>query len=132
MTGIVGTWRLVRGTATAADGTALPPPYGGEKAMGRVTFNADGRMMAVLCDGRATLPAGTEREYNSYCGNYTFDGKKLVTRVDAAKDPGRIGGDEVRDVHFEGRLMVLRPPFRATGARQAEQRELFWEKIADV
>ena len=66
MTGIVGTWRLVRGTATAADGTVLPPPYGDEKGMGRVTFNADGRMMAVLCDGRATLPAGTEREYNFY------------------------------------------------------------------
>ena len=132
MIGIVGTWRLLRGTASAADGTVLPPPYGGEKGMGRVTFNADGRMMAVLCDGRTALPAGTVREYNSYCGNYTFDGKRLVTKVDASSDPARFGSEQVRDVRFEGRLMVLRPPFRAYGSRPAEQRELFWEKIADV
>ncbi len=67
MTSIVGTWRLVRGTATSTDGKALNPPYGGEKGMGRVTFNDDGRMMAVLCDGRPTLPVGETREYASYC-----------------------------------------------------------------
>ena len=129
---IIGTWRLVKASSADAQGKPLPPPYGGEKGMGRVTFNADGRMMAVLCDGRSTLPAGEPREYNSYCGNYTFDGRVLVTRVDAAKDPGRVGGDEVRDVRFEGKFMVLRPPFRGVGHRAPEQRELSWEKIADV
>jgi hypothetical protein len=99
--------------------------------MGRVTFNAAGRMMAVLCDGRPSLPEGAVREYNSYCGNYRFDGKQLVTRVDAASDPSRIGSDQVRDVHFEGVLMVLRPPLRAYGAR-TEQRTLWWEKIAPI
>ncbi len=128
---IVGTWRLVRSASTAADGTSMPAPYGGEKAMGRVTLNADGRMMAVLCDGRTDMPAGEAREYTSYCGNYTFDGKQLVTRVDAASDPVRMGTDQVRDVRFEGGLMVLRPPMRAYGATP-EQRELYWEKIADV
>src|SRR4051794_31892127 len=54
---IIGTWRLVRAAASAADGAPLPPPYGGQ-GMGRVTFNADGRMMAVLCDGRPSLPEG--------------------------------------------------------------------------
>jgi hypothetical protein len=58
-------------------------PYGG-KALGRVTFTADGRMMSVVCDGRKELPAGVSREYSSYCGNYTYDGERLVTRVDAA------------------------------------------------
>jgi hypothetical protein len=33
--------------------------------MGLVTLNADGRMMAVLCDGRADLPEGTRRDYAS-------------------------------------------------------------------
>lgn len=126
---IVGTWRLVRAHATAADGAKLPAPYGGDKAMGRATFNVDGRMMAVLCDGRPTLPEGTAREYGSYCGHYTFDGTRLVTRVDAASDPTRIGSDQVRDVRFEGELMVLRPPLRAYAAGP-EQRELWWEKIA--
>lgn len=131
MISIIGTWRLVRASAVAADGTPMPPPYGGDKMMGRVTFNGDGRMMAVLCDGRTKLPDGERREYSSYCGNYTFDGKRLVTRVDAASDPARMGTDQVRDVSFDGRLMVLRPPLRAY-LRQAEQRELYWEKIADI
>jgi hypothetical protein len=127
---IVGTWRLVRAAATAADGSPLPPPYGGQ-GMGRVTFNSDGRMMAVLCDGRPSLPEGAVREYNSYCGNYRFDGTRLVTRVDAASDPSRIGSDQVRDVSVEGTLMVLRPPLRPYGGR-TEQRVLWWERIATV
>lgn len=132
MANLIGTWMLVKAFSVDAEGKPLPPPYGGEKGMGRVTFNADGRMIAVLCDGRPTLPEGVAREYNSYCGNYTFDGKQLVTRVDAAKNPGWIGRDEVRDVRFEGKLMVLRPPFRPMQDRAPEQRELWWEKIADV
>ena len=99
--------------------------------MGRVVFNADGRMMAVLCDGRPSLLPGTVRDYSSYCGNYSFDGRQLVTRVDAASDPARIGTDQVRDVHFEGERMVLRPPPRAS-AGGPEQRELTWERIAAV
>ncbi len=132
MSEIIGTWRLVKASSVDGDGRPLPPPYGGAKGMGRVTFNADGRMMAVLCDGRPALPQGEWREYNSYCGNYTFNGTILVTHVDAAKDPGRVGKDEVREVRFEGRYMVLRPPFRPSSHRPPEQRELWWEKIADV
>lgn len=132
MSNIVGTWRLVKAFSVDGNGKPLPPPYGGEKGMGRVTFNTEGRMIAVLCDGRPTLPAGEHREYNSYCGNYTFNGKTLTTRVDASKDPERIGGDEVREVRFEGKFMVLRPPFRPAINRAPEQRELWWEKISDV
>ncbi|MGE0417132.1 MAG: lipocalin-like domain-containing protein [Acetobacteraceae bacterium] len=129
--GIVGTWRLVKAMSVGGDGKELPGPYGGDKAMGRVTFNADGRMMAVLCDGRPTLPEGAVREYNSYCGNYTFDGTRLVTRVDASSAATRLGSEQVRDVHYEGALMVLRPPQRPYGER-VEQRTLWWEKISDV
>lgn len=130
MTSVVGTWRLVRAVARDADGKELPTPYGGQ-GMGRVMLGAEGRMMAVVCDGRRDIPDGAQREYSSYCGNYTFDGEQLVTRVDAASDPSRIGSDQVRDVRFEDGLMVLRPPARAYGGAMA-QRELFWEKIADV
>jgi hypothetical protein len=87
--------------------------------------------MAVVCDGRREIPDGGARDYSSYCGNYTFDGKQLITRVDAAVERSRIGGDQVRDVRFEGELMVLRPPVRSNGGA-TEQRELYWEKIADV
>ena len=69
MRSIIGTWKLVQATARDAAGNPLPPPYGG-KALGRVTFAGDGRMMSVVCDGRPELPAGNTREYSSYCGNY--------------------------------------------------------------
>ena len=99
--------------------------------MGRVVLAADGRMMAVTCDGRWEIPGDGKREYSSYCGNYTFDGKQLITRVDASSDPARFGSDQIRDVRFEDGLMVLRPPAR-NYAGGVEQRELYWEKIADV
>ena len=94
--------------------------------MGRVTFSAEGRMAAVVVDGRPALPDGTARDYSSYCGIYTFDGKTLVTRVDAASDPARVGSDQVRQVSYDGDLMVLRPPPRPSG----EHRILTWEKIS--
>jgi hypothetical protein len=128
MPSIVGTWKLVHATARNAAGAVRPSPYGG-KALGRVTFTADGRMMSVVYDGRKELPSGVSREYSSYCGNYTYDGEKLVTRVDAASDPSRIGSDQVRGVRFEGDRMVLIPPTRQIGESE-EHREITWERIA--
>ena len=86
-------------------------------------------MMSVVCDGRPELPAGTPREYSSYCGNYTFDGARLVTRVDAASDPSRIGSDQVRGVRFEDGRMIPSPPPRRRGGSE-EYPELTWERIA--
>ncbi len=131
MSRIVGTWRLVRAAATDASGKPSAPPYGGATGKGLVTFGTDGRMLCVLCDGRPTLPPGEVREYNSYCGNYSFDGKTLITKVDACSDPGRLAVDQVRDVRFEGSLMILRPPLRRNGSA-TQQRELTWERISDV
>ena len=127
MNDVVGVWRLVAASAVDADGKPLPKPYG-PQAMGLLTLNADGRMMAVLCDGRAEVPDGP-REYASYCGNYAFDGATLVTRVDAASQPERMGTDQVRQARFDadGR-MVLRPPLRPYGA-VTQQRELVWERV---
>ncbi len=128
MPSIVGTWKLAGATARDAAGATLPSPYG-PQAMGCVIFAADGRMMSVVCDGRPELPAGGKRDYSSYCGNYTFYGSRLVTRVDAASDPSRIGSDQQRGVRFDGDRMILSPPPRRTGERE-EYRELTWERIA--
>jgi hypothetical protein len=48
--------------------------------------------------------------YSSYCGNYTFDGAYLVTKVDAASDPVPIGSEPARSVRFAWDPMILRPP----------------------
>jgi hypothetical protein len=128
MASIVGTWKLVRATAKDGAGAPLPEPYGG-KGIGRVTFTAEGRMQAVVCDGRKEMPAGVARDYSSYAGNYTFDGARLVTRVDAASDPSRVGGDQVRGVRFEGELVVLTPPPRQSAGKE-EYRELTWQRLS--
>ncbi len=120
---LLGSWRLVRAVAEDEAGGKLPPPYG-PQPMGRLVLNADGRMMAVLCDGRPQLPPGEERAYASYCGNFRIEDGRLITRVDAAALRERIGGDEVREVELKGNRLVLRPPRRADGA----QRILSWER----
>src|SRR3954447_7500603 len=96
---IVGTWRMKSTMGRDDSGKVLPPPYG-PLAMGLVVFQADGRMMAVLCDGRRTRADGEPRQFMSYAGNYSFDGAILSTRVDASSDQGRVGGEQVRHVTF--------------------------------
>lgn len=126
---LIGTWKLVDATSRDAQGAPLPKPYG-PKGMGLVTLNADGRMMAVLCDGRTELPEGARRDYASYCGNYTFDGTTLVTKVDSSSAARiAIGSDQVRKVRFEGKRMVLTPPpVELNGTMQ--YRDIFWERIS--
>ncbi len=123
---LIGTWKLVETRAHAADGTVLPPPYGGT-GLGVVSFDTTGRMVAVLCQG-GEVPATERREYTSYCGTYNFDGVTLVTRVDATAEPARMGSDQVRAVSMEGSRMVLRPPPRPWRGLM-QHRQLVWEKI---
>jgi hypothetical protein len=128
---IVGTWRLVETAAHDDNGNAMHPPYG-DKPRGLLIFYPDKRMMSVLCDSRARLSDGeTVREYNSYCGNYEFDGKTLVTHVDASANLERVGGDQTRFVSFENGDLVLRQKPRPwNGVMQ--HRELRWQRIADA
>ena len=131
MSNIVGTWRLVRAEAFDANGKPQPAPYGGAP-IGRVMFTSSGRMMAMTGDGRQQAHAGQDREYNTYAGTYTFNGKQLITRVDSCSNPAYMGTEQVRDVGHEGGLMVLRPPVRVYAGRPPEQRVLYWERISDV
>ena len=126
--GVVGVWRLVGGVMTDPSGSKVGVPYG-PRGMGLLSLAADGRMMAVLVDGRARLPDGARREYSSYCGNYTFDGSTLITTVDAALDPARMGSQQVRKVRFDGDRMILVPPDREEGGVTIH-RELTWERVS--
>ena len=60
---------------------------------------------------------------------YTYDGTQLVTQVDAASDPTRIGSDQTRGVRFENDRLILSPPPRRRGDSE-EYREITWERIA--
>ena len=127
---VVGVWKLAGGSMTDPSGKKVGVPYG-PRGMGLVSLTADGRMMAVLVDGRAKLPDGAKRDYSSYCGNYTFDGSTLITTVDAASDPSRIGSQQIRKVSFEGERMILVPPEREEGGVKY-RREVFWERVTAV
>ena len=127
---VVGVWRLAGATAVDANGNKKDVPYG-PRGMGIVTLTADGRMMAVLCDGRKSLPEGAKREYSSYCGNYTFDGSTLTTVVDANSDPARFTAPQVRKVRLEGDRMILVPPVVEVNGLKVT-RELAWERISTV
>jgi hypothetical protein len=123
---VAGVWKLVGGSMTDPGGKSVGVPYG-PRGMGLVSLASDGRMMAVLIDGRAKLPDGAKREYSSYCGNYTFDGSTLITTVDASSDPARLASQQVRKVRFEDGRMILVPP-----EREGIHRELTWERISTI
>ena len=127
---VAGVWKLVGGSMTDPGGKSVGVPYG-PRGMGLVSLTSDGRMMAVLIDGRARLPDGAKREYSSYCGNYTFDGSTLITTVDASSDTARLASQQVRKVRFEGERMILVPPERDDGGVKIH-RELIWERISTV
>ena len=131
MNDIVGVWRLAETSARGDDGAPMHPPYG-EDPRGLLVFYADGRMMSVLCDSRKELPPGENvREYMSYCGHYTWDGKTLVTRVDASAEQKRVGGEQTRFTQFrDGRLVLTQKPREWQGKTQ--HRELVWERIAEA
>lgn len=154
---LTGVWRIVRTRTLETDGTVInhPGPYG-EFPFGMVNFTKE-RMVATVGDmaggnvagrkwltwvtdftGREALRhldcAGTENSHSDdarYGGPYTFDGKTLITSPDLASQPDRMV-DQVRDVRFEGDLMVLSPPARMdTGLGRIVKYELFWEKLGD-
>ena len=132
MQSITGTWQMVNTECIAEDGSVLAPPYGGTAdCMGLLSFASDGRMVCVLCNSKVELPSGQPREYNSYCGAYQFDGKQLVTKVDACSNPSWMGSDQIRDVSFEGDVMILRPT-ENTGPVSEGQRVLHWIRLPDA
>lgn len=129
MSEIVGIWRLLTTEGRDANGAPIRAPYG-PKPMGIVTFQSDGRLMAVLGDGRAELPEGAPpREFMAYCGNFTFDGTTLTTRVDASSETSRVGGDQVRGVRFRDGRMVLNPPLRMYQGSE-QNHEIVWERVS--
>ena len=132
MNTIIGTWACVRVEAVDANNKQTTAPFGGEHTLGRIVFTKEGRMSAAIIDSRLAIPDGENREYSCYTGLYTFDGKTLITRVDACSDPERMGTEQIRTVSFEGELMILQPPLRSYGNKPAERRTLWWKKISII
>jgi hypothetical protein len=128
MDALEGLWRLVESRAWDERGNPLAAPYG-SVPFGEIMFRG-GRMLASLCNGDPDLAPGASRGFSSYGGTYTFDGKTLITQVDMASDPQRIGGEQRRGVVIiDERTIVLKPPPRAYGGAAVERRELWWQCV---
>jgi hypothetical protein len=102
-------------------GQEVPSPFG-PQPMGVAIFDAE-RMMVMGGDGRTALSSVLKRVFVAYCGNYTFDGTKLVTRADSASGPELIE-DQVRHIQFDGprrmtacRVRACLPAWRAIRPR---------------
>ena len=129
MDSIEGTWRWVGAMVRDDVGNPRPLPYEGQ-VMGRIVIGG-GRMAVMMIDWRHEVPGDQKRVYSGYTGAYTYDGKQLVTTVDAAPDPSRIGTQQPRGVRFKNGLMILIPPPRMVDG-VTEHREIAWEKVSDV
>ena len=124
MPSIVGTWKLLHATARDSAGTAHPavgarPPH----VYQRRTHDVCGVRWAEGAAGRSQL------RIQLLLRQLHLQRGKLVTRVDAASDPNRVGGDQVRAMRFEGERMLLIPPPRRTGEIE-KHCEITWERIA--
>ena len=93
--------------------------------MGVAIFDAE-RVMAMGGDGRMALSPQTKRAFVAYGGKYSFDGAKLVTRVDGASSPDLLE-DQVRHIRFCPRRMTAIPISRLFGRSGGV--ELVWERV---
>lgn len=105
-----GIWRLVQARASDQHGQPLPPPYGLEP-LGMVQIQ-NGRMLAALCNGDASLASEQAREFVSYGGPCGFDGKRLSTDVELSARADWLGAPQVREAELEGIAWCSSPATR--------------------
>ena len=123
---LIGTWKLLWARAFDDAGHELPQPLG-PQPMGIAVFNAE-RMIVVVADGRTSLPADAPtRAFVSYCGNYQFDGTKVVTHADGASNPALLK-DQVRHVEFESRDRIVVAPISGLVGQNVGL-QLAWERV---
>ena len=124
MPSLVGVWKLVEARAFDDAGQEVPSPLG-PRPMGVAIIDAE-RIMAMAGDGQTELPPEAKRVFAAYCGRYTFDGTKAVTRVDGASGPEMME-DQVRHIRFNGpKHMIVAPVSRLFG--RGSGLELVWER----
>lgn len=126
---LVGNWELVSLENRGADGS-IHRPFG-TAAVGRITYTADGRMMAQIMRGErppfgtSELYGGTAAEkaaaydgYIAYFGTFSVDAASHVVthQVTASLFPNWVGGEQQRFYELAGDQLILSTkPFPAHG-----------------
>ena len=110
---IVGIWELLSYSWRFPDGRVLEP-WG--KAVGRISYDADGNMMAVLmheqrnqADGSNRCDPRTADSYSAYFGTYRVDSThgRVRHQVTGSLNGNSASGELLRTFEFEDGLLVL-------------------------
>ena len=132
---LIGSWRLVSYETTDPAGRK-GRPYG--DAVGRISYDANGNMTGqVMRPDRAPVEAGESQAqqargaylgYIAYFGTYDVaaDGRSVAHHVQGPLNPAWVGGDQIRQLRFDGERLILSTETRKNGV--ALKHELTWER----
>jgi hypothetical protein len=137
---LAGTYRLVSYKRTIV-ATGETTETFGKAPQGYQIYGHDGRMMVLLVkDGRpmpndlATITdqerANLFKTMIAYSGTYDFDGKTVTHHVDVSWNQIWTGTDEVRNVKFDGRRVILSTnPHPLSTDGKVGMSVITWEKV---
>jgi hypothetical protein len=110
--GLIGNWKLLSFYTEDAQTKERNNVYG-EYPKGYAAITPEGRLFAVLtADGRK-IPQSTEEQAAAfksmiaYTGKYRVEGNKFITTVDAARNEGWTGSEQVRFWRVEGNKLII-------------------------
>jgi len=113
---IVGTWKLAS-VVYEDQATKERTPVYGEHPKGIQIATPEGRWVAVVtAEGRPIPKTDEERAQAlktmiAYTGRWRIEGAKVIVKVEAAWNEAWVGGEQVRNIRFEGdRLYIESPP----------------------
>jgi hypothetical protein len=113
---IVGTWKLVS-VVYEDQATKERTPVYGEHPKGIQIATPEGRWLALVTGEGRPIPKTDEERAQAlktmiaYTGRYRVEDGKVITKVEAAWNEAWVGGEQVRNIRFEGdRLYIESPP----------------------
>jgi hypothetical protein len=113
---IVGTWQLVSVVYEDVANRERTPVYG-EHPKGIQIATAQGRWLALMtAEGRPVPKSDADRAAAlktmiAYTGRYRVENGQVITKVEAAWNEAWVGGEQVRNIRFDGnRLYIESPP----------------------
>ena len=140
---LVGSWSLASYIQSFDDVRADVLPMGSAPA-GLILYTPDGHMSAqlgpadravftsdVITDGTDDEYAHAARTYIAYSGRYSCDDEAgtVTHHVQVSVFPNWVGGDQVRQVAFDGDTLCLSSIRGAPGSRPGAVQTLTWRSI---
>ena len=144
---LLGTWKLISITAIFPDGSRDTETFGANP-VGYITYTPEGKMMVIFSKSERQLLSGNtpspltaaiyvvpveERaqafsSFNSYAGNYTIEGDKVIHHVEIASIPNRVGKKLTRTFTLnENRVTLKTPPSKSDDVPKVF--ELVWDRV---